>query len=1100
MAVSLDFVGSHADKGIYVEFDGEKSAENNSTTEYVHFESEDFSSTEITFIVGATSTNIFAITKNFKITVQKMAGLLVAIKELQAVMDQYRDYTVLEGDAAKQFVVGPEPGNYDADAVEAFNTAFQACNDIEDMEEPTVEIVNGLKDALVAAYQAVIDSKVTTMTLEDGYYRFRTGMKYNDGTVKYMYVNSADGTFAGCWGTIENLDTDCSSLFKVTNAEDGTFDIVSMSTDARFNENPATLSLESTNLYVMEPVVTAALEEGDPVMTYVNIRLSGTEAGSQNYIHQASHSSGKGTGSNLTKWYPTAAGYQMGASEWAIDPVDAATAEAIIAANEDAKAHAQLLAAFKPLLAEAAQAVKDAKDIQEYTELIEDGTQFSSPWTSTAEGVGKESYGWGGLLDGVNTTYWHSDWSSNVPNHTHWLEVALNEPVHDLIQMKITRRPVQNDHITLWGVFGSNEQDVPAVLYTAEDEEVINGDKQVGDVKVEGKEAEWTELASLSTPFGNNTETLTSKEFDTQGFQYLRFYIDGTTTGRGYGHVSEFHLVIPVPNEKSQYAYMGDVATNLDALLKELEKLSDEEIAQENYDALLEAYDAFKAQFVDPTELRELLASVEGVANGIEVGTNPGYWPDATTGDALKDTYDEAMAYDEAGVYAAAKTDEYIKTLKAQVEAVKAAVITIQEGKWYRFHFGSRETFEAHEWDLENNDDAVTATTEGDVVTSEALWDKYVTAAILNQDEVDVLIPAKEEGQDPTAKKLTIYTIEPYDEETAQAIRMGEGLYWDADENIILSDLSLFRFVGVGDSAYVIQNKGTGMFLKAAGGTGAVTLSIQPSLFNVDALGYGQNLISASNLITDAKQNYLHAQRNGNTLVTYSEKVAGSRSGFYIDEAGDVESDYDGSAFQMDLKPGSLNSFCYPVGIAAPDDMELYDVVGVDVEEGVIQLNAIEEAVPGRPFIFIYEGDYVAEPLEDDSEPVTFYHDCSFTKEAIAAPFLKGTYSTISLPKGALMTYGNGFVIGDSDVMSSYRVVANGAYIQGEEQFPLTLDYTYDIVEVEDGIAATLQRVAKSGELYTIDGRLLSRKANLNDLKRYGKGIYILNGVKVTVK
>ena len=141
--VSLDFTGSHADKEIYVEVEGEKSPVCNSNgtedKDFVHFETTFSQTTSFGFTVGANSSSVFAHTKNFVVTVQRASALIVAIKELQAVMDQYRDYTILEGDAAKQFVVGPEPGNYDADAVEAFNTAFQACNDIEDMEEPTAE-------------------------------------------------------------------------------------------------------------------------------------------------------------------------------------------------------------------------------------------------------------------------------------------------------------------------------------------------------------------------------------------------------------------------------------------------------------------------------------------------------------------------------------------------------------------------------------------------------------------------------------------------------------------------------------------------------------------------------------------------------------------------------------------------------------------------------------------------------------------------------------------------------------------------------------------------------------------------------------------------
>ena len=52
-----------------------------------------------------------------------------------------------------------------------------------------------------------------------------------------------------------------------------------------------------------------------------------------------------------------------------------------------------------------------------------------------------------------------------------------------------------------------------------------------------------------------------------------------------------------------------------------------------------------------------------------------------------------------------------------------------------------------------------------------------------------------------------------------------------------------------------------------------------------------------------------------------------------------------------------------------------------------------------------------------------------------------------------------------------------------------------------DVSVAKVQQIQKQlGELYTIDGRLLGRGISFGDVKRFGKGLYILNGVKVVVK
>ena len=53
---------------------------------------------------------------------------------------------------------------------------------------------------------------------------------------------------------------------------------------------------------------------------------------------------------------------------------------------------------------------------------------------------------------------------------------------------------------------------------------------------------------------------------------------------------------------------------------------------------------------------------------------------------------------------------------------------------------------------------------------------------------------------------------------------------------------------------------------------------------------------------------------------------------------------------------------------------------------------------------------------------------------------------------------------------------------------------------IMDGIQNALENVAKSGTVYDLSGRQVKKNATLNDLKGLGRGIYILNGVKVMVK
>ncbi|MEE1215431.1 MAG: hypothetical protein U0L04_10680, partial [Bacteroidaceae bacterium] len=62
----------------------------------------------------------------------------------------------------------------------------------------------------------------------------------------------------------------------------------------------------------------------------------------------------------------------------------------------------------------------------------------------------------------------------------------------------------------------------------------------------------------------------------------------------------------------------------------------------------------------------------------------------------------------------------------------------------------------------------------------------------------------------------------------------------------------------------------------------------------------------------------------------------------------------------------------------------------------------------------------------------------------------------------------------------------------------LVLEISGDVTAVS--IQETLDNVAKSGAVYDLNGRLVKKNATLNDVKGLGRGIYILNGVKVMVK
>ena len=1015
------------------------------------------------------SHHAFAATTNFYITLKARNPIDAAWDELMEVASQYN----LD---EENFPTDGTPGSYGATEKEAFFNAIAAAQALEyagEEVEITVELLKQHEQAILDTYEALIASKITTYDVADGYYRIRPGMTYNTGE-KYMYAyeqaNSNGSAYYYCiWASPEDDDaTDAIAILWKISKKGAGYDVVP-AIYPTMHFNPVSVASLNNN----GSIIPRMTENGTAEMvfspqatidgvTYFNIYASADDPAGRTIFHQGGHASGAGNNGFVITWYPTYSGSTgPGASEWYLEPVDDAEAEAIIAAYEPIRQQKELTKAYNELKTTAAKELEDAKELV-LTELITDGSQFSSPYTETREGVGKTG-DWNQLLDGDKGTYWHSDWSNAVAPHTHYLQVALPEGGYSLLRMSISRRPVNNDHITKWGIFGSNDP--------------------------EAADEDWVEVATVETPYGSNTETKTA-DFDSKGYQYLRFYIDDTTTkgytmedgtvvSRGYGHVSEFQLYTMEQAPTSQNPIIAQPAENLDKVLAEQAGVNADEVTQEEFDALKAAYDAFKAQYVDPTELRELVAKAEAIADGVVVGNNPGQWANGSVADQLQQTITDAKAYDEAKIYKQATSQDFITKINALLDGIVEAANPIKTDTWYRFRFGSEETFTANGWSTEAGDAVVG---EDESVQDEALWDKYITAA-------------RVETSDNVRTVLPIYVDEA---------RLGQGLYVDALDEIQDADLAQFRFIAVGDTAYVIQNRGTGLFVKASGASGGVTLDLHPTLFNVSPMGYGFNLFAAKNL-EGAKQNYLHVARQYNQLVTWDAPELGSRSSLLIEEV-ESAAGYTEPGFQMEIQPGALYALCFPVDLSIEEgNGQFYSVS--KVEGTHVSFAPINKVEAGHPFIYL-NGDVSEWAAGSGTELVKWHHGYDFAPQAVKGNSFVGTYSKVETGAGyivtgkSLMDY-NGVYAGDLKWNQFYMTrasVTNGvnaysAYIIPEEG--ATGEITFDFEGSEDGIIIATDNARRDSKVYSIDGRVIGTADNLRGI---AKGLYIVNGTKVLVK
>lgn len=237
-------------------------------------------------------------------------------------------------------------------------------------------------------------------------------------------------------------------------------------------------------------------------------------------------------------------------------------------------------------------------DVDEDRPFITDVSQLSSPWDAPHEWEGNQAH----LLDGDPETYWHTNWNKNTEKH--YLQVALNEPIHELIAMKVIRRHMNYnktalcvaDHVTKWGISGADSPD-------AED-------------------SGWTELGMFDTPYNEPGETLITDAFDTKGKQYLRIYAEATNTGNRFWHAAELQLY-PIVEIDEMTAALREASELFNRHLNELYYLQ-ENVGTEPGQYEKEAVDAFAAAMDAVSALDEMggTYTLEDVTTIIETLSN----------------------------------------------------------------------------------------------------------------------------------------------------------------------------------------------------------------------------------------------------------------------------------------------------------------------------------------------------------------------------------------------------------------------------------------------------------------------------------------------
>ena len=1050
-----------------------------------------------------TGGSVFFHLAEFRLLPCKEADKLeVAVYDLQAIYDTY---TAKALDPEK---LGDKPGQYGEAAYAAFEKVMEYANDICQAGTDcglSVEQVAAAGEAIKEAWAAVEASRVPwQQEIKPGYYVIKSALDFYENvtipggtddatgetvpeTTKKVYYEKAiyaDGTTPK-WKTFEPK---AAFLFKIEESATPRAYVVKNMMDNLTWKTLTSFTAEETDTtmmfdWSMENISMFADSTVQKVIPMVyNIRFSGAsdvKSKTETFVHAGGHGGGTGKSGNIVNWSCSRDPENTPcATDWYLEEIDEATANAWIEAASPVKKYQTMIDSVNVIKnafpAQKAIAVDKLTKLYEDEPLITSVDQLSSPMTEPNEGTIE------GLIDGNPSTYWHATWSAgaNTTPGTNYLSVSdINE---EMVALKITRRSgAQNDHVAVFSVFG----------FDAVDESLTKEDGVL--------------LDTLKIPYASAGETRISDVFSTQGKTVLRFYNEESapiSANRGYWHAAEFQLF---KAEQSQGAtttqatvraeLIAAVETALEAW--NANNYQAETVVAEDkgaeveaaYNTVVNAYAAWTAVYTDPTPMRDAVAAAKEFAKGIVEGKNPGQWPVGSGASVITTATDAAEAYNNAGAYTPAGVEEQIAAITAAKETVKGNAIQVVPGKWYAIRFATEEEYEDNPgWDK----NAAVSKEHGN------LYGNYVAPAenrpaVLEEEEVveeaEHAIIENEDVRKGTELRFTEATPE--------------------------ADNKAFRFVKLGDN--LALQHASGWFVGTNG-----NLTNLPALFSTEAIGYGKSLIKVRNLAgEDVKDgdggtpSYLHAQVNAHKLVAWAADAIDSRSALYIEE---VDGNVTVGELVEAVRQGATHFLTSPLDLAygANANVQLYDFKGYEkTATGVkVAFDKIEKAQAGKACLLVVDGDLSETPTAADTTEVTFTLDATnFAAQPDSTQALVGTYSyqwveeekmpsTITIYQNVMqMASGEDATECSRDIWAfegAIDLLKAQAIENISGDLVLEIAGEFDTDAIQDVIA---NAVNTRGCIYTLDGRYVG-KGNLGTVRNLGRGIYIVNGVKIAVK
>lgn len=648
----------------------------------------------------------------------------LAFNVLEKLLDKYMDYV---GQDETALNVGTEMGQFtDAETAKQILATLNQVNDWVanpdgSADMPTTKAAaEAVRDNIEALFTKFHESEVLYKLPADGYYRIISNLTYkHDETVgegeeaetvttymkKAMFCST---DYKGMWGTVK--EDMANYLWKLTQTEDG-IDMVNAGMNARFGLMASTVTLAED----ADKKVTFDFAGNEDDHTVIYIRDAKAARGAENYLHQYGHAQGlRVEDQPLSIWKGTfdmGAAYSTdkGTSEWYLEPVSDEDALAMIEAFAPIKNHDLLVEQNNALRAEVKAAITKAKD-QTKQGLITDASQMSSPWGQNREGNSQDGgeLADGVLLDGSVGTYWHSLYQNQPAELTGdpYIQLSGMDAMVGDIVFYTMRRSTGEGHATEFTLKGSNDP--------------------------EAADADWVTIKVIAAGNATSGAEFYSEIFKVKtAYPYVRVYATKTSqSGEGihYFHAAELQIFKMMDNPNSQFAALGEVATNLEKLYNENADTDDADLTVDMYNALRDAYDLFKSGMTDPTAMRNMLARYANLPKVMVSGTNPGQWKDNDAFDTFNNLYQEIESYNAAGKYTQKQIDYYAAALPLAAKNFMAAANAPKTDTWYRIKFPSEQLYDENKWSKDN-------IAEGSADVKTPIWDNYVLAGEYAQPE-----------------------------------------------------------------------------------------------------------------------------------------------------------------------------------------------------------------------------------------------------------------------------------------------------------------------------------------------------------------------------